>query len=129
MVLMAFQSTLLFMKPIHRLITPQPMPEQPSSPWVCRYRHYYKQRNCIDVSARQRERPECKSLAYLHLLIDALVSLVLSLSAASCISFYKLVLDQSCDWVFLVALTILFSTWKLLKKVCAYLLGRSTCTV
>jgi cobalt-zinc-cadmium efflux system protein len=97
---------------IHRLITPQPLPGTTIA-WVAGIGIIINSVTAF-MFLRDRKKDLNIKAAYLHLLSDALVSLVLVIGG---------IIIHFTDWFWidpalsiLVALTILFSTWKLLKE-------------
>jgi cobalt-zinc-cadmium efflux system protein len=111
MVLMISIGAIMY-EAIHRLITPQPLPGATVA-WVAGIGIIINSATAL-MFLRDREKDLNIKAAYLHLLSDALVSLVLVIGG---------IIIHYTDWFWidpalsiLVALTILFSTWKLLKE-------------
>ncbi len=111
MVLMVSIGAIVY-EAIHRLITPQSIPGTTIA-WVAGIGIIINSATAL-MFLRDREKDLNIKAAYLHLLSDALVSLVLVIGG---------IIIHFTDWFWidpvlsiLVALTILFSTWKLLKE-------------
>lgn len=97
---------------IHRLITPQPLPGTTIA-WVAGIGIIINSVTAL-MFLRDRKKDLNIKAAYLHLLSDALVSLVLVIGGIIIHFTNWFWIDPALSII--VALTILFSTWKLLKE-------------